>query len=453
MVEAGRPRPLSAETRARIVRFQNEMAGRGLRVLAIASRELPAPNPSGELEQELVFQGLAGLHDPPRKEVPAAIRQCREAGIRIIMVTGDHPQTALALAREIGLVRSAAPIVVTGGDLADGSAEQLDILLDADEIVFARAAAHHKLRIVEALKRKQHVVAVTGDGVNDAPALKAAHIGVAMGRVGTDVAKAASDMILLDDNFASLVSAVHEGRAVFQNIRKFLTYILVHNVAELVPFLAFVLLPIPLPLTPIQALAVDMGTDSLTALGLGVEKANPRTMELPPRRPDQRLMDGPLVLRSYLFLGLLEAIAAMAAFMFVLLQGGWSYGEMLATTDPLYRQATTACLSAIIVMQIVNVYVCRSSVRSVFSMSFLDNPVIIAGVALEILLLIIFNYSSWGNLLLQTAPVPDELWLFLLPFAGGMLGLEELRKFFRRVQLRKLDLSGQRPLVSAARTD
>ena len=238
------------------------------------------------------------------------------------------------------------------------------LTLDTPEIIFARVSADQKGRIVEALKNKNQIVAVTGDGVNDAPALKSAHIGIAMGIAGTDVAKEAADMVLLDDNFASIVNAIEEGRAVYENIRKFLTYVLVHNVAELVPYLGFVLFKIPLALTPIQALAIDMGTDSLTALGLGVERPAPRVMQRPPRPRDERLMNWPLALRAYLFLGPLEAAAAMAAFFFVLNTAGWTYGEDLSPHDPLYLQATSACLTAIIVLQIVNVFLCRSASRS-----------------------------------------------------------------------------------------
>jgi len=295
--------------------------------------------------------------------------------------------------------------------------------------MFARVAPDQKMRIVEALKRSHHIVAVTGDGVNDAPALKAAHIGIAMGLTGTEVARAASDMVLLDDNFASIVNAVEEGRAVFQNIRKFLTYILVHNVAQLVPYLAFALFRIPLPLTPIQALAVDMGTDSLTALGLGVESPDPQAMRRPPRPQRERLLNLPL---AYLFLGAIEVAAAMAAFFFVLNRAGWAYGQSLPPDDPVYLSATTACLSAIVVMQIVNVFLCRSAVRSVFATGIFDNPLIIWGVVLEISLILLITYSPWGNFLLGTAPVSTQLWLFLVPFAAGMFALEELRKWLVR---------------------
>jgi sodium/potassium-transporting ATPase subunit alpha len=438
--------PMGAAARQHIVRAQEAMAEKGLRVLAFASRQLVGATPSSALERDMTFLGLIGLEDPPRAEVVEALGTCRQAGIKVIMITGDHPRTAVAIAREIGLVQSAAAKVVTGARLRTLSPSKLAQLMDAPEIIFARVSADQKLRIVEALIERNEIVAVTGDGVNDAPALKAAHIGIAMGIAGTDVAKEAADMVLLDDNFASIVSAVEEGRALFQNIRKFLTYVLVHNVAELVPYLAFALFRIPLPLTPIQALSVDMGTDSLTALGLGAEKPDPQSMQRPPRRQAERLLNASVAVRAYLFLGIIEASAAMAAFFFVLAMGGWRYGTDLAPNDPLYLRATTACLSAIVVMQIVNVFLCRSSVRSVFSTRLLDNSLIVWGVALEIALLLAINYTPLANVLLGTAPVPHEFWLFILPFAAGMLIIEELRKWIvrrglgKRLSLRASDL-------------
>ena len=328
--------------------------------------------------------------------MPEALRKCRDAGIAVIMVTGDHPYTARAIVREIGLVRSENPLVITGDKLRALTDTQLRLALDAPEIIFARVGADQKRRIVEALRQKGHVVAVTGDGVNDAPALKSAHIGIAMGIAGTDVAKEAADMVLLDDNFASIVNAVEEGRAVFSNIRKFLTYILAHNVPELIPYLAFSLFTIPLALTPIQILSIDMGTDSLTALGLGVERPDPQIMQRPPRSQHQRLFDWPLALRAYLFLGAIEAAIAMAAFFFVLRSAGWQYGQPLPIRDPLYLKATTACFSAIVVLQIVNVFLCRSATRSIFLTGILGNPLIWGGVIVEIVLVLLIDYTAWG---------------------------------------------------------
>jgi len=440
--------PLTPELRMNVFAAQEDMAERGLRVLAFAYRALMPQWTHETLEQDLVLAGLVGLEDPPRAEVSEALGKCREAGIKVIMISGDHPRTARAIAREIGLVRTDNPVLVTGEPLLALSDIQLRLALDAPEIIFARVGADQKKRIVDALKAKQQIVAVTGDGVNDAPALKSAHIGIAMGIAGTDVTKEASDMVLLDDNFASIVNAVEEGRAVFENIRRFLTYILAHNVPELIPYLAFSLFPIPLALTPIQMLSIDMGTDSLTALGLGVEKPDPDVMRRPPRSRRERLFDWSLAWRAYLFLGMIEALAAMAAFLFVLRGSGWIYGQSLAAQDPVYLRATTACLSAIIVMQIMNVFLCRSPERSIVSTGLLGNRLIVLGVLSEIGLIVVIDYTPWGNMILGTAPIPREVWLFVLPFSVAMLALEELRKWLARQALRNRTNASVRLLAS-----
>ena len=220
--------PLDAAAKSRLLAAQDQMAEAGLRVLAFAHCPVADGLPSEE--KGMILSGLVGLEDPPRAEVPEAIARCATAGIRIIMVTGDHPHTALAIARQIGLVKTEKPLVMSGDELRALSPAQLQLALDAREIIFARVAAEQKMLIVAALKKKGEIVAVTGDGVNDAPALKTADIGIAMGIGGTDVAKEAADLILLDDNFASIVAAIEEGRAVFENIRKFLTYILSSNI-------------------------------------------------------------------------------------------------------------------------------------------------------------------------------------------------------------------------------
>ena len=444
----GKHLPLDKAGRANLLAMQEQMAEQGLRVIALAWRELPehaahpAPSPNsppqaGERdavslrefhvdEAELIFAGLIGLADPPREGVPEAIRTCHAAGIRVIMITGDHPHTASALAREIGLAQN--PLAVTGDKLLTMSDTDLQILLDEPELLFARTGADQKMRIVQALQRRGEIVAVTGDGVNDAPALKCADVGIAMGISGTDVAKEAADIILLDDHFATIVAAIEEGRAVYDNLRKFLTYILTSNIPEIVPYLAFVLFRIPLPLTIIQILAVDLGTDMLPALALGAERPGPDTMRRPPRPRSERLLDWGTLLRAYLFLGPLEAIAGMAAFFFVLHGGGWQYGAMLGFHDNLYLQATTACLSAIIAMQVVNVFLCRHPTLSAFGRGHRRNPLIWYGLGFELLLLVLIDYTPWGNALFGTAPPGVEVWLFIVPFGIGMLLLEELRK-------------------------
>jgi magnesium-transporting ATPase (P-type) len=266
------------------------MGQRGLRVLALARRSIPANTDRESWDQGLTLCGLVGLEDPLRPEVPDAVRCCHEAGIRVIMITGDHPQTAKSIARQAGLVIQDTSSVVTGDRLRKLTDAQLRLLLRNTELIFARVGADQKLRIVEALRTRREVVAVTGDGVNDAPALRAADIGIAMGRTGTDVARAAADLVLLDDNFATIVCAIEEGRGVYANIRKFLTYILSSNVPELIPYLAFVLFKIPLALTVIQILAVDLGTDLVPALGLGAEPPETGMMKQPPRPRRERLL-------------------------------------------------------------------------------------------------------------------------------------------------------------------
>ena len=428
--------PLDPVAKTRLLAAQRQMAEAGLRVLAFAHCAVADGLPNEE--RGMILAGLVGLEDPPRAEVPDAIARCASAGIRIIMVTGDHPHTALAIARQIGLVKGEQPSVITGDQLRSISPAHLQLALDAKEIIFARVAAEQKMLIVQALQKKGEIVAVTGDGVNDAPALKTADIGIAMGISGTDVAKEAADLILLDDNFASIVAAIEEGRAVFDNIRKFLTYILSSNIPELVPYLAFVLFRIPLPLTIIQILAVDLGTDMLPALALGAEKPEPAVMSRPPRARDERLLSWGVVARAYLFLGVLEAVAAMAVFFFVLQAAGWHYGAMLDRADPLYLQATSACLATIVVMQMMNVILCRHPFRSSLSFGFFGNPYILLGLAAELGVILLILYTDTGNWLFGTAPVGSEVWLLALVGAVLMWLLEETRKaWWRRILARK----------------
>ena len=421
--------PVNGDIQQAFINALEKMASEGLRVLAFAWRELKVGHDVGSEEHDLILSGLVGLEDPPRPEVPDAIQKCHEAGIKVIMVTGDHPHTALAIGRQIGQIQSETPVIITGEQLRRLSETQLRLALDAPDIIFARVGADQKMRIVSALKKMNHIVAVTGDGVNDAPALKMADIGIAMGIMGTDVAKESADMILLDDNFASIVAAIEEGRAVYDNIRKFLSYILTSAVPELVPYLFFALFNIPLPLTIIQILAVDLGTDMLPALGLGANPPVQGIMTRPPKGRNERLLNWPLLLRAYLFLGLLEASAAMTAYYLVLHNGGWAWGEALGIHDTLYQQATTACLASIIIMQIVNVFLCKTPDRTLFGSAIFSNRLILWGVTLEIILILVIIYTPWGQIIFGTAPIPLSIWLFMLPFGAAMLLLEEVRKW------------------------
>ncbi len=421
---------LDPRAKTRLLAAQQQMTEAGLRVLAFAHCVVADSMPSEE--RGMILSGMVGLEDPPRAEVPDAIALCVTAGIRIIMVTGDHPDTALAIARQIGLVKTDQPVVISGDQLRSITPAQLQLALDEKEIIFARVAAEQKMLIVQALKKKGEIVAVTGDGVNDAPALKIADIGIAMGIAGTDVAKEAADLILLDDNFASIVAAIEEGRAVFENIRKFLTYILSSNIPELVPYLAFVLFRIPLPLTIIQILAVDLGTDMLPALALGAEKPDTGLMQRPPRARNERLFSWGLLARAYLFLGVLEAAAAMAVFFFVLNAADWHYGVALDRTDPLYLQATSACLTTIVVMQMMNIFLCRHPFKSSLSFGLFSNRYILLGLVAELGVILFIIYTPAGNWLFGTAPVGAKVWLMALICAALMWSLEEVRKVWLR---------------------
>jgi calcium-translocating P-type ATPase len=420
--------PLDAEGARALIARQDGLASDGLRVLALAERRLAPEETPDELEEDLTLLGLVALEDPPRPEVPDAVARCHSAGVRVIMITGDHPHTALAIARQIGLATRPDPRIITGERLRQLSDTQLQLALDEPEILFARIDADQKLRVVQALQRKGEVVAATGDGVNDAPALKAADIGVAMGKSGTEVTREAADLVLADDNFASIVHAIEAGRAVYANIRKFLTYILTSNVPELVPYIGFVMLGIPLPLTIAQILAVDLGTDLVPALALGAEAPEHDVMGRPPRRASERLLSTALLLRAYLFLGGFEALAGMATYFYVLSRGGWAWGTALSASDPLYLQATTGCLVGIVVTQVVNLFCCRSDERSAFAVPARRNPLIAVGLGVELGLTLAIVYSPLGHRLFGTAPLPVDVWLFTLPWAGLMLAAEEGRK-------------------------
>ncbi len=434
--------PLDGSLREKISQAYHALMDMGFRVLSFAYKEMESGQSGStreaqeigdasalQIESDMVFAGLVGLEDPPRPEVSKAIAKCSEAGIRVIMITGDGSRTAVAIAREIGLVRG-EPVVIEGHEFAALNDSELRKKLMGREVIFARMTPKHKMRVVSILKEEGDIVAVTGDGVNDAPALKKADIGIAMGISGTDVAKEASDMILLDDNFTTIVNAVEEGRAVFENIRKFITYIFASNIPEAVPYLSYILLKIPLPLTIIQILAVDLGTDMLPALALGAEKPTPGLMKKPPRSTKERLLSIPVILRAYLFLGPIEAVACMFGFFWVLYAGGWTWSTFIAPDAVLYMQATTACLTAIVVAQMANVFACRSSNEPLLTLGFFTNRLIFAGIAFELLLQMFIVYHPLGNKIFATRPIPFNTWAVLIPFALFLLFFDELRKLF-----------------------
>jgi magnesium-transporting ATPase (P-type) len=363
---------------------------------------------------------------------------CRGAGIRVVMVTGDYGLTAQAMARRIGL-----PVtkVVSGEEVERLSPAALTGLAKEPGVLFARTSPTHKLAIVTALRAGGEVVAVTGDGVNDAPALKAADIGVAMGRRGSDVAKEAAEVVLTDDNFGSIVTAIRQGRTTYANMGKFVTYIFASNVPELVPFLAFVFLRIPLPLTIMQILAVDLGTDLLPALALGAEPPEGDVMARPPRRAGERLLGASRLLRAYAFLGVAEAALAMLAFFWTYWLSGWRPGMPMVAEGDLYQRATTMTLIGIVAAQIGNVFACRTDRESVFRAGLLSNRMVLAGIAAEIAVLLgLIMVPPLRAVFGLVPPAPTE-WVLVLGFPAVILLLDEGRKLLQRAVARACTVS------------
>ncbi|KRF30314.1 cation-translocating P-type ATPase [Nocardioides sp. Soil805] len=373
-----------------------DLSARGRRVVAVArahadpgsSEESLAAACTGGLE----LLALVGIEDPPRAEVADAVALCRTAGVRVAMITGDSAATAAAIAAEVGLLAPGGT-VIEGADLPAADRDVADLLDRPEGAVVARVSPADKLRIARALRTHGHVVAMTGDGVNDAAALREADVGVAMGRSGSDVARAAADLVLLDDSFATIPQAIQLGRGTFANIRRFLTFHLTDNVAELVPFVAWALTGsnIPLAIGVLQVLALDIGTDMLPALALGAEPANERTMD-GPRRTTQ-VVDGPLLRRALLVLGPVEALLSMGAFLAVLTRGGWSYGE--DAPDVLLATASGSAFAVIAVAQVANAFVCRSETRPAWLVDPRRNPFVLAAVAVELVLLVLFLAVPW----------------------------------------------------------
>ncbi len=446
--KSGKQQEITEPERKEIASANDQLASQGYRVLGVATRQgnqalLEQENNS--LEENLTFLGLVAMIDPPRPEVADAIALCHAAGIQVTMITGDYGLTAAAIAQKVGLFNGKSngkPRIINGEQLSHLSNAQLRQILHKQKhgLVFARVMPEQKLRLVEAYKDLGHIVAVTGDGVNDAPALRAANIGIAMGMNGTDVAREAADIVLVDDNFATIVEAIEQGRAVYQNIRKFITYILASNTAEFLPFLFMVLFKIPPALVILQILAIDLGTDMLPALALGAERAERGSMTQPPRKKSQQLLDLPLMLRAYCFLGLLEGLAGMAGFFLVWLSNGYGLTQLqevtpsilsnsaTATTMAIYHQATTMTLAVIVACQDGNVFACRSERFSIFRLGFFTNRLIWLGIAIEWVLILSIVYSPTLQKIFSTAPLQPIQLLALLICPPFILLADELRK-------------------------
>lgn len=382
-------RPLSPSIRKRILQWNDQMASQALRVLGFAFRK--AGSESDVVEQNLVFVGLAGMIDPPRPEALEAVHKCRQAGIRPIMITGDHAITARAIACDLGI----CPVdgrVVTGKELDTMSDDQLARQIP-DISVFARVTPAHKLRIVRALKRQGNIVAMTGDGVNDAPAIKEADIGVAMGITGTDVTKEASSVVLMDDNFATLVAAVEEGRVIYQNIRKFIRYLFSCNIGEVVTMFFAMLMGMPVPLLPIQILLVNLATDGLPAIALGLEPAEEDVMRQKPRRADESVFSNGLAF-TIVIRGLLIGLCTLGVFVSLYKS---SFGDIAL--------ARTGALTALVLMQLIHVFECKSERKGLFSIPFFNNWKLIGAALISLGLLCLALWHPLLSTLFQTVPL------------------------------------------------
>ena len=407
--------PLSSDDRGRITAANEEMAHKALRVLAVAYRDLaflPAQLTPQLLEDNLTFLGLFGLMDPPRPEAKLAVARCHQAGVRPVMITGDHRATASAVARELDILRP-GDLTVTGGELDFMPQEVLEEDIDRFS-VFARVSPEHKMRIVKAWQKRGLVVAMTGDGVNDAPALKAADIGCAMGRSGTDVAKGAAHMILTDDNFSTIVAAIEEGRGIYSNIRKAIHYLLSCNIGEIFTIFTATLLDFGvMPLAPVQLLWLNLVTDSLPALALGVEPVEPGVMDQPPRDARAGLFDGKFTLRL-LWQGLMVGVLTLGAYFL-----GFTRLAAPGMEGPV---ANTMAFATLTLCQLFHAFNVRSEDRSLFAMGPLSNPAMnrafLAGLALQLAVLLVpplqsvfstvsLDLYQWLTvLLLSMAPIP-----------------------------------------------
>jgi magnesium-transporting ATPase (P-type) len=456
----GQPRPLPVAERERALRQVESFAGQGLRVLAVARRAMP---PAGEAmpapgevpardamraapqaparadaERELCFLGLITMLDPPRAEVIEAVARCHSAGIRIIVITGDHPLTAAAIAGQVGIGGGEHPQAVDASRIDHTHERELgQLLAGGSELVFARASPEAKLQIAEALRGEGHVVAMTGDGVNDAPALRVADIGVAMGRSGTDVAREASTMVLTDDDFATIVVAIEAGRQVYDNVRKFIQYIFAHATPEVAPFLVFALAggAIPLPLTVLQLLAFDVGSETLPSLALGRDPIEPGIMGRPPRPRSEGVIQGPMLVRAWLFLGAMVAGLSLAGFFYVLAEAGWHSGDPTGAGHPLhhaYLQATTMTFLGMIFGQIGTAFAVRTRRASLFSIGVFSNRYLLGAIVAELLLAAVFVYAPPLQSLLGTAALPVHDLALLLPYPFIVWGADELRRWLLR---------------------
>lgn len=410
-----------------------EFADSGLRVIALAYKEIPKSSHVDvkEAESNMVFAGLAAMKDPPRPEVKPAVQMAKQAGIKTVIITGDYGPTAQAIAEEVEIVNAENCRIIRGVDLDKMNDQQMVEKIRKGDVIFARVSPEHKLRIVKAIKDSGEVVAVTGDGANDAPSLKEADIGIAMGASGTDVAREAADIVLLDDSFASIVKAVESGRVIYENIRKFILYVFSHNWAELIPYILYVLLNIPLPLLVVQILAIDLVIDVIPSLALSREPAELGIMQEPPRSIRQRLFSTGVLLRS-LYIGIIIAAGGMIGCLSAWSAGGWHWGLQLDTNSTVYAKGTTMMFAGIVIAQVGNVLASRTSKTSIFRTSPTSNKWIWIGIVAQVSIIASMVYVPFLQDLFGTAALNQNDWAFLALIAIIVVFAEEIRKLLSR---------------------
>ncbi|HRZ34065.1 MAG TPA: cation-transporting P-type ATPase [Candidatus Moranbacteria bacterium] len=419
--------PFSEAEKEKIKKVYNSMSEEALRVLAFAYKNLD--NIKDEAEKDLIWVGMMAMIDPPRPDVAEAIGECKKLGINPIMITGDYEITARAIAKKAGLISEKEKknnLVINGKDLDNLNDREVYKKIKNGVCVFARIAPEQKLRIATILKKYGEVIAMTGDGVNDAPALKKADIGVAMGIIGTDVSKEASDMILMDDNFASIVKGVREGRTIFSNLKKFVHYVFTSNASELFTVIFGVILQIPSPLSAVQILAVDLGTDIFPSFSLSLEPQEPRAKEEKNARK-KPVMDF-LGFRRILYLGIIMAVGAVVAFIWSMLRGGWHFGGKIDTSALLYIKSTTAAYAVLSMTQMANLLQSRSATFSPFQLGFFKNKYAIGAIGISIFMLLAFMYIPIFQKYLHMAPIDLFDWIAVAISVLAVFYWEEIRK-------------------------
>ncbi|CAM3352255.1 calcium-transporting P-type ATPase, PMR1-type [Marinicrinis lubricantis] len=433
----GKVIPFTQTLKQKVLAANEAMARSALRVLGLSYREVKPSEVCGseaEVESQLVFVGLTGMIDPPRKEVKQAIAKCKRAGIRTVMITGDHKTTAEAIAHQLGMLPQKG-MVIDGRQLSAMSDEELEKRVE-DIYVYARVSPEHKLRIVKALQNKGHVVAMTGDGVNDAPAIKASDIGIAMGFTGTDVSKEASSLILSDDNFATIVSAIEEGRGIYENIRKFIRYLLASNVGEILVMFFAMMAGLPLPLVPIQILWVNLVTDGLPAMALGVDPSESDLMEQKPRPAKENIFARRLGWKI-ISRGILIGICTLAAFWLTLRENPGDAGQLM--------KAQTVAFATLVMAQLIHVFDCRSS-RSIFQRNLFENKFLVAAVVSSALLMLPVLYMDALQPIFKTVDLMLRDWALVFVFAGiptFLMGIGSVMKGSPKNKKRSIRYSSQ----------